>query len=546
MHKGAITYQDFTLKIGPMKGREYAVTLQDSSSGTSVGDLWFNMASFAPADAPEDAPADTEAGAGAPTRGERDRKPKVAISGDELGLKLFRELIKEGARDAFMKSLGATQLQPDTALRVKLVLDLKMSGMDKIVGLPWELLFDDSQNSFLNLLPRDCSVVRYLNIARPKTSATIEALPYEGPLRMLLVMANPDDAVLPKLNLEAEKKKILERFGGEKSPIQVEVLEHATTEKLMAKLEEGPDFHVLHFMGHGVFKDDGEGVLVMEDDAGKRDDLSANNLYYFILSKAQSIRLVFLNACETAINRVANERHPFAGVAPAIVSAGVPAVIAMQKPISDPGAIAFAETFYAALADGEPVDYAVNEGRLAMFNKEPGTLEWATPVLFMQAPDGVLFKPKRAEAPEPESAPVASPAANGATKSVYILCKPGDKEFLMPVFKHLRAAGFEVDKSPFQGDDAAIQVVDREALATADAVIILWGTGGDAWRRERNADIKEALKTRPPLSANYVYICGTPDEDKQFLIDLEEQAFINGLQGFSDALMTDFVEKLNA
>ncbi|MDZ4701676.1 MAG: CHAT domain-containing protein [Rhodothermales bacterium] len=544
MHKGAITYQDFTLKIGPMKGQEYAVTLQDSASGTSVGDLWFNMASFAPTDAPVDAPAPPDTATGAPTRGERERKPKTAISGDELGLKLFRELIKEGARDAFMKSLGATQLQPDIALRVKLVLDLKMSGMDKIVGLPWELLFDDSQNSFLNLLPRDFSVVRYLNIARPKTAATIEALPYDGPLRMLLVMANPDDPVLPKLNLEVEKKKILERFGGDASPLQVEILEHATTEKLMAKLEEGPDFHVLHFMGHGVFKDDGEGVLVMEDDAGKRDDLSANNLYYFILSKAHSIRLVFLNACETANNRVANERHPFAGVAPAIVSAGVPAVIAMQKPISDPGAIAFAETFYAALADGAPVDYAVNEGRLDMFNKEPGTLEWATPVLFMQAPDGVLFKPKRAKAPEPEPAP--APATNGATRSVYILCKPGDKEFLMPVFKYLRVSGFSVDKSPFEGDEAAILAADREALATADAVLILWGNGGDAWRRERNANIKEALKTRPPLRANYLYICGTPDEDKQFLIDLEEQAFINGLQGFSDALMADFVDKLNS
>ncbi len=537
MHKGAITYQDFTLKIGPMKGQEYAVTLQDSASGTSVGDLWFNMASFAPADAP----ATPDTAAGAPTRGERERKPKGALSGDALGLKLFRELIKEGARDAFMKSLGATQLLPDIALRVKLVLDLKMSGMDKIVGLPWELLFDDSQNSFLNLLPRDCSVVRYLNIARRAEAGTaIEALAYEGPLRMLLVMANPDDPALPKLNLDAEKKKILERFSGDASPIQVEILEHATTEKLMAKLEEGPEFHVLHFMGHGVFKDDGEGVLVMEDDAGKRDDLSANNLYYFILSKAHSIRLVFLNACETAINRVANVRHPFAGVAPAIVSAGVPAVIAMQKPISDPGAIAFAETFYAALADGAPVDYAVNEGRLDMFNKEPGTLEWATPVLFMQAPDGVLFKPKRGRATEPEPAP----ATNGAARSVYILCKPGDKEFLMPVFKYLRAAGFSVDKSPFEGDEAAIQAADRSALASADAALILWGSGGDAWRRERNADIKEVLKNRAPLRASYLYICGTPDEDKQFLIDLEEEAFINGLQGFSEALMTDFVRQL--
>ncbi|MEZ4699113.1 MAG: CHAT domain-containing protein [Rhodothermales bacterium] len=536
MNKGSITYQDFTLKIGPMKGEEYAVTLQDAASGTSVGDLWFNIASIA-------APGSAGAGGTAPTRGEREKTPRAgAMKGDELGLLLFKELIKEGARDAYMKSLGATQSLPDRALRVKLVLDLKMNGMDRIVGLPWELLFDDSQNSFLNLLPRDCSVVRYLNIARTaNVTKAIEPLGYEGPLRMLLVMANPDDPHLPKLNLEAEQKKILERFGGKDSPIQVEVVEHATTEKLMAKLEEGPEYHVLHFMGHGLFKDDGEGVLVMEDDEGQRDDLSANNLYYFILSKAQSIRLVFLNACDTAKNRVANERHPFAGVAPAIVSTGTPAVIAMQKPISDPGAIAFAETFYKRIAEGAPVDFAVNEGRLQMFNKEPGTFEWATPVLFMQAEDGVLFTPKTAApAPEPE------PASAAAGASVYILCRSADKEFLMPVFKYLRAQGFTVGKSPFEGEENTIREADRAAIATSDAVLILWGSGGDAWRRERNADIKEALKTRSPLRATHLYICGTPDDDKEFLIDVEEQEFINALQGFDEALLTDFIARLNA
>jgi hypothetical protein len=265
-------------------------------------------------------------------------------------------------------------------------------------------------------------------------------------------------------------------------------------------------------------------------------------LYYFILSKASSIRLVFLNACDTAKNRKVDERHPFAGVAPAIVSAGIPAVVAMQKPISDPGAIAFADTFYTRLAEGAPVDFAVNEGRLEMFNQEPGTFEWATPVLSMQAPDGVLFAPKGAQTPEPEPAP----AASGAGGSVYILCRPGDRDFLMPVFKHLRSRGFAVDKSPFEGDEMAVREADRKALASADAVLLLWGVGSDAWRRERNADIKDILKSRAPYRASHLYICGTPDEDKEFLIDLEEEAFINGLTGFSEALMTDFIAKLSS
>jgi outer membrane protein assembly factor BamD (BamD/ComL family) len=79
-------------------------------------------------------------------------------------------------------------------------------------------------------------------------------------------------------------------------------------------------------------------------------------------------------------------------VAAAIVMAGVPAVVAMQFPISDVAAIRFASRFYPLAALGEPVDYAVAEGRRAIRVAESDTMEWATPILFMRAPDGVLFR----------------------------------------------------------------------------------------------------------------------------------------------------------
>jgi formylglycine-generating enzyme required for sulfatase activity len=80
----------------------------------------------------------------------------------------------------------------------------------------------------------------------------------------------------------------------------------------------------------------------------------------------------------------------------------------MQYRITDRAAIEFAQQFYEALGDGEPVDGAVAEARKAINMAVNNTVEWGTPVLYMRSPDGVLFhiteRPtaKRAEIRAPE------------------------------------------------------------------------------------------------------------------------------------------------
>jgi hypothetical protein len=75
-----------------------------------------------------------------------------------------------------------------------------------------------------------------------------------------------------------------------------------------------------------------------------------------------------------------------------MVMAGIPAVVAMQFPISDRAAIAFARKFYPLLAHGDPVDAAVAEGRRAIRLAEARTMEWGTPVLFMRFEDGDILR----------------------------------------------------------------------------------------------------------------------------------------------------------
>ncbi len=51
--------------------------------------------------------------------------------------------------------------------------------------------------------------------------------------------------------------------------------------------------------------------------------------------------------------------NSFAGVAQQLVQQGVPAVLAMQFPVSDKAAIALSQDFYRSLSDGLPADAAV-------------------------------------------------------------------------------------------------------------------------------------------------------------------------------------------
>jgi hypothetical protein len=105
--------------------------------------------------------------------------------------------------------------------------------------------------------------------------------------------------------------------------------------------------------------------------------------------RGSSVRLAVLNACESARTDPADS---FAGVAPRLVQAGLPAVIAMQTFLTDEAAMKFARAFYGALADGWLLDAAVTASRQALFGHSPRSSIWSIPVLYLSAPDGILWE----------------------------------------------------------------------------------------------------------------------------------------------------------
>ena len=127
-----------------------------------------------------------------------------------------------------------------------------------------------------------------------------------------------------------------------------------------------------------------------------------------LLADQTSLRLVVLNSCEGARTTLTD---PYAGVATTLVQLGVPAVVAMQFEISDEAAILFAEELYTNLIGRQdPIDAAVAEARKAIYI-ELGTIEWATPVLFMGDVDVELFRFEVAAAPLPPPPPPSAPLA---------------------------------------------------------------------------------------------------------------------------------------
>ena len=106
-----------------------------------------------------------------------------------------------------------------------------------------------------------------------------------------------------------------------------------------------------------------------------------------LLRDEPTLRLAVLNACKAG--RTARHK-PFAGLAQSLLQQGIPAVIAMQADITDTVAQEMTHEFYAAVAEGMPVDAALAEARKAIYT-QGNYIAWGTPVLYMRTQDGRLF-----------------------------------------------------------------------------------------------------------------------------------------------------------
>ena len=371
-----LSYLDFELEIGLGNGQEYPLAVVHSPAGEArtsfkmpFGELelerYLDKLQIALLHSTE--------------------KHRQVISSEEqvvqeFGRRLFELLLAGEVRSRYDVSQAQAR-QQGKGLRLKLRIQ-----PPELAALPWEFLYDPRRDEYV-CLSANTPVVRYLEL-----SQSLPPLMIEPPLRILGMVAGPQDVSCPSLDVEIEKRRLERALQPLKQRGLADLawLDKGDWRTLQRVLRKGP-WHIFHFIGHGRYNQvSKQGELAFENEAGGLEPMGAERLAT-LLADHRPLRLALLNACGSAEG---GREDIFSSTAATLVRRGLPAVLAMQYAITDRAAIEIAQAFYEALVDGLPVDAAAAEARKALKLSNEWSLEWGTPVLYTHAPDGALFNLK--------------------------------------------------------------------------------------------------------------------------------------------------------
>jgi tetratricopeptide (TPR) repeat protein/predicted nucleic acid-binding protein len=336
-----------------------------------------------------------------------ERQPDVDGSGVqqrllEVGLGLAEAFLPQPVQAALAQAV-ADAVRTNSALRLGVEV-AEAAWAD----LPWETLTLRDSARPLVLEPR---VELYRAV--PDLGAT-PAMAIRGPLRILVVIGSPDQGDRDErgelLDYEAELRRILDAVEAARRlhRAHVRILHRGTLAEVRAALQ-AQRFHVLHLSCHAT-----PGWLVLEDDDGRPELVSAARLAEEALPAGRGVPLVVLAGCATALG----DRTPagkddaegegeaaLPGLARALLARGVPAVLAMNAAVTDPYATRLGGALYRELAGQQRPDPlgALSHARRqvdAELRAAPegsreahlaGLAEWATPTLFVRGRSLPLF-----------------------------------------------------------------------------------------------------------------------------------------------------------
>lgn len=316
---------------------------------------------------------------------------------EAFGGQLFGFVFAGKVTDIYRAAQTSSELT-EKKVRIKLTFE---ENAAKLAAIPWELLYDALKRDFVTL-KHQTSLTRYINLGQ-----SIRPLKVKKPLKILAMISNRDN----DLNVEQEKEWLEESLSEliNEGQIQLGWVDGDTHKDLQEAIRKD-DWHVFHYIGHGGFDDVRQrGYLLFGDDRNPAKSMKIPARSLSRILDAEDFKLVVLNACEGATGSSSNI---FSSTASELISGGISAVLAMQYPITDDAAIELAGTFYSAISDGVPVDYALTDARHNISISYPDYLEWATPVLFMRTNDGLLFELDKADQSEGRDTQSSSSASN--------------------------------------------------------------------------------------------------------------------------------------
>jgi hypothetical protein len=320
------------------------------------------------------------------------KRKELEVLGTHLYETLFNGQLETFFEECLEKAKDARQ-----SLVVRLSFGEKARNLS---DLPWEYLFYKRTNQFLATYASVSLVLsRFVTLDKGRPTIVLG----KSPLIVLIVVSNPEGTdpegtELPPVAADQVIEDIqkLARDVDESSSIQIHILDKPTLEGLMERLNNIRP-HVLHFIGHGrsSSKMDKEvEIALLEDERDEKSVLWVQDEFVDVFShidREAIPRLVLLHLCESS--EIMNNPANFTYLAPRLLNVNVPAVVAMQHPITNQAAIAFCKAFYRKLAKGESVDAAVQEGRWRITTSIRNAYDnrvFGTPVLYMRSHGGII------------------------------------------------------------------------------------------------------------------------------------------------------------
>ena len=381
--------------MGVLQGNNPQIgLLQAGFSDTSQRDRALNSAitlSGAPFDAARSDAARSDADAS-------------SLSLINLGQQLYSEMFQGTLRDSWVTAQGIAQNRRE-ALRLRI--GLKGSRLPR---LPWEVMYGNDVpiervQQTLSAAARPLAAGTHVIFSRYQPTQRImgERLPQpinsDQPLRILMVIAAPDDQ--ERLQLTQEAARLQQELYNTNSPsnpqrdealpeIQLTTLDQPGREELTQALEQG-QYQVLHYSGHSDLSSAGGSLYLVNNRTGLTEILSGDDLAGLLVNNG--IRLAVFNSCRgayAATSDPVNERER--NLAEALVSRGIPAVLAMAEQIPDSVALTLTWLFYRNLKQGYPIDLSLSRARQGLISAYGShQLYWALPILYLHPDfDGYL------------------------------------------------------------------------------------------------------------------------------------------------------------
>jgi CHAT domain-containing protein len=267
---------------------------------------------------------------------------------------------------------------------------------DKLVHIPWELLFDGRQ-----FLCRRFAMGRIVRTRQAPTALSSRAP--KAPFKVL-VLADP------RGDLDASYREGTEirNFLDEKRDIfHVDFKSHPVDVSFVKKNLR--DYDIVHYAGHAEYNSENpsESGWLLKDARLKASEISAMGGLQPMPS------LVFSNACQSGHSgewRIGEEdEQQIFGLANAYLLAGVQHYIGTFWEILDEPSSQFAKLFYGALSQGESVGEAVRKAREKLIEAHgEETIVWAGYMLYGD-PTFAFDPAEKEEEEEPVVRDIASP-----------------------------------------------------------------------------------------------------------------------------------------